>query len=174
MTRMTGPDCVVMCNLINTHTHISMSVVSSTLVHYEYCIKYWCTACIILLYIVSRDAGAAVQYSTVPVNTQIHPGDVELFGLASHSEHDVVRRVLHAVHLYLLRPHERCHLRGPRDETDKKTRNEVLRSREENCRRLGPRRGKQTARDRRKSGKASYKPDVCIRASLHNGKDTIA
>ena len=22
MTRMTGPDCVVMCNLINTHTHI--------------------------------------------------------------------------------------------------------------------------------------------------------
>ena len=21
MTRMTGPDCVVMCNLINTHTH---------------------------------------------------------------------------------------------------------------------------------------------------------
>ena len=23
MTRMTGPDCVVMCNLINTHTHMS-------------------------------------------------------------------------------------------------------------------------------------------------------
>ena len=23
MTRMTGPDCVVMCNLINTHTHYS-------------------------------------------------------------------------------------------------------------------------------------------------------
>ena len=23
MTRMTGPDCVVMCNLINTHTHIN-------------------------------------------------------------------------------------------------------------------------------------------------------
>ena len=22
MTRMTGPDCAVMCNLINTHTHI--------------------------------------------------------------------------------------------------------------------------------------------------------
>ena len=21
MTRMTGPDCVIMCNLINTHTH---------------------------------------------------------------------------------------------------------------------------------------------------------
>ena len=21
MTRMTGPDCAVMCNLINTHTH---------------------------------------------------------------------------------------------------------------------------------------------------------
>ena len=24
MTRMTGPDCVVMCNLINTHTHTSL------------------------------------------------------------------------------------------------------------------------------------------------------
>ena len=23
MTRMTGPDCVVMCNLINTHTHMA-------------------------------------------------------------------------------------------------------------------------------------------------------
>ena len=23
MTRMTGPDCVVMCNLINTHTHVT-------------------------------------------------------------------------------------------------------------------------------------------------------
>ena len=34
MTRMTGPDCVVMCNLINTHTHIvpinSMCVVFSS------------------------------------------------------------------------------------------------------------------------------------------------
>ena len=25
MTRMTGPDCVVMCNLINTHTHTYMN-----------------------------------------------------------------------------------------------------------------------------------------------------
>ena len=24
MTRMTGPDCVVMCNLINTHTQVSL------------------------------------------------------------------------------------------------------------------------------------------------------
>ena len=24
MIRMTGPDCAVMCNLINTHTHIHM------------------------------------------------------------------------------------------------------------------------------------------------------
>ena len=24
MTRMTGPDCAVMCNLINTHTHVSL------------------------------------------------------------------------------------------------------------------------------------------------------
>ena len=24
MTRMTGPDCVVMCNLINSHTHTSL------------------------------------------------------------------------------------------------------------------------------------------------------
>ena len=26
MTRMTGPDCVVMCNLINTHTHTHTQV----------------------------------------------------------------------------------------------------------------------------------------------------
>ena len=26
MTRMTGPDCVVMCNLINTHTHTHINV----------------------------------------------------------------------------------------------------------------------------------------------------
>ena len=25
MTRMTGPDCAVMCNLINTHTHTHTS-----------------------------------------------------------------------------------------------------------------------------------------------------
>ena len=25
MTRMTGPDCVVMCNLINTHTHTAQN-----------------------------------------------------------------------------------------------------------------------------------------------------
>ena len=27
MTRMTGPDCVVMCNLINTHTHTQVRYV---------------------------------------------------------------------------------------------------------------------------------------------------
>ena len=27
MTRMTGPDCVVRCNLINTHTHTHIDVV---------------------------------------------------------------------------------------------------------------------------------------------------
>ena len=26
MTRMTGPDCVVMCNLINTHTHTHIHI----------------------------------------------------------------------------------------------------------------------------------------------------
>ena len=30
MTRMTGPDCVVMCNLINTHTHTQCCVVFSS------------------------------------------------------------------------------------------------------------------------------------------------
>ena len=28
MTRMTGPDCAVMCNLINIHTHTQRSVLS--------------------------------------------------------------------------------------------------------------------------------------------------
>ena len=27
MTRMTGPDCAVMCNLVNTHTHILMFLI---------------------------------------------------------------------------------------------------------------------------------------------------
>ena len=30
MTRMTGPDCAVMCNLINTHTHTT-SIIDSPL-----------------------------------------------------------------------------------------------------------------------------------------------
>ena len=29
MTRMTGPDCAVMCNLINTHTHTHIRDVNS-------------------------------------------------------------------------------------------------------------------------------------------------
>ena len=29
MTRMTGPDCAVMCNLINTHTHKSVGSVAA-------------------------------------------------------------------------------------------------------------------------------------------------
>ena len=29
MTRMTGPDCVVMCNLINTHTHTHILLYNS-------------------------------------------------------------------------------------------------------------------------------------------------
>ena len=31
MTRMTGPDCVVMCNLINAHTHTQGSTRNSEL-----------------------------------------------------------------------------------------------------------------------------------------------
>ena len=30
MTRMTGPDCVVMCNLINTYIHITYWLYSGT------------------------------------------------------------------------------------------------------------------------------------------------
>ena len=29
MTRMTGPDCAVMCNLINTHTHTDIHRVAT-------------------------------------------------------------------------------------------------------------------------------------------------
>ena len=32
MTRMTGPDCAVMCNLINTHTHTHTQKKSKTVV----------------------------------------------------------------------------------------------------------------------------------------------
>ena len=35
MTRMTGPDCVVMCNLINTHTHTrtQLTIVTNIIEH---------------------------------------------------------------------------------------------------------------------------------------------
>ena len=33
MTRMTGPDCVVMCNLINTHTHTHTHTYTHTHTH---------------------------------------------------------------------------------------------------------------------------------------------
>ena len=33
MTRMTGPDCVVMCNLINTHTHTHTESINCCCLH---------------------------------------------------------------------------------------------------------------------------------------------
>ena len=38
MTRMTGPDCAVMCNLINTHTH-AVSHTSTRAIVYTILIK---------------------------------------------------------------------------------------------------------------------------------------
>ena len=40
MTRMTGPDCVVMCNLINTyiHTYIYTHTYTHTYIH---TLRYW-------------------------------------------------------------------------------------------------------------------------------------
>ena len=35
MTRMTGPDCVVMCNLINTHTHTHTHTYTHTHTQYS-------------------------------------------------------------------------------------------------------------------------------------------
>ena len=32
MTRMTGPDCAVMCNFINTHTHTHTHIIWSTVI----------------------------------------------------------------------------------------------------------------------------------------------
>ena len=37
MTRMTGPDCAVMCNLINTHTHTHIHTHTDSSVR-----KVWC------------------------------------------------------------------------------------------------------------------------------------
>ena len=34
MTRMTGPDCVVMCNLINTYIHTYIHTCIHTYIHY--------------------------------------------------------------------------------------------------------------------------------------------
>ena len=36
MTRMTGPDCAVMCNLINTHTHTHIHTYILTYIHTTY------------------------------------------------------------------------------------------------------------------------------------------
>ena len=35
MTRMTGPDCVVMCNLINTYIHAYIHTYIHTYIHYD-------------------------------------------------------------------------------------------------------------------------------------------
>ena len=40
MTRMTGPDCVVMCNLINKHTHTH----TQTHTHWQYIIQFFSVA----------------------------------------------------------------------------------------------------------------------------------
>ena len=41
MTRMTGPDCVVMCNLINTHTHTHIHACIHTHKHtFPNCLVY--------------------------------------------------------------------------------------------------------------------------------------
>ena len=38
MTRMTGPDCVVMCNLINTHTHATPNLTKTELTEKTVCV----------------------------------------------------------------------------------------------------------------------------------------
>ena len=42
MTRMTGPDCAVMRNLINTHTHTHTNTHRAELRGYGQCNKYTC------------------------------------------------------------------------------------------------------------------------------------
>ena len=50
MTRMTGPDCVVMCNLINTHTHTHTH---SGFVFIAYVCALLQPPCVMVYYIVS-------------------------------------------------------------------------------------------------------------------------
>ena len=57
MTRMTGPDCVVRCNLINTHTHTILYSRSQS--------RFRVQMCKIRFAIVNRGGG---RYFPIPVN----------------------------------------------------------------------------------------------------------
>ena len=41
MTRMTGPDCVVMCNLINTYIHTYIHTYVHTYIHTYMGARFW-------------------------------------------------------------------------------------------------------------------------------------
>ena len=54
MTRMTGPDCAVMCNLINIHTYIHIAYIHITYIH-TYILHTYIHITYIHTYIVASD-----------------------------------------------------------------------------------------------------------------------
>ena len=77
MTRMTGPDCAVMCNLINTHTHTHTFVASDQRFSYqESLIPPWEDQC--EWYRITRMAGpdCAVMCDLINRHPHIHTHEV--------------------------------------------------------------------------------------------------
>ena len=72
MTRMTGPDCVVMCNLINTHTHTHCQSVSMNVCMVITYSRIW----ILLVRIWARETGSSVPFrvSLLILHTQAESG----------------------------------------------------------------------------------------------------
>ena len=71
MTRMTGPDCVVMCNLINTYIHTYIHAYMHAYIH-AYLIPPWEDQC--EWHRMTRMTGpdCAVMCSLINIHTYIH------------------------------------------------------------------------------------------------------
>ena len=72
MTRMTGPDCAVMCNLINIHTYIRKHTHIHTYIHTVSLIPPWEDQC--EWHRMTRMTGpdCAVMCNLINIHTYIH------------------------------------------------------------------------------------------------------
>ena len=70
MTRMTGPDCAVMCNLINIHTYILVHTYIHTYIHTVSLIPPWEDQC--EWHRMTRMTGPVCVVMCNLINTYIH------------------------------------------------------------------------------------------------------